>query len=326
MKPSEPDKLPPVYVIFGGEPFLEREAVEKIIRDVLGDDRDKMAIAEFDGDGAELADVLDECRSMSLLCSTRLVFVRDADPFISEHREALEKYLESPSPTGVLVLICTRWDKGWRLYKRVQEVGRNVECKPMRPRDVPDWLAGRAKTAYGCTLHEAAGRRLLDFVGPELSLLDMELAKLATFVHPKKIVQAEDVDRLVGATRVEKVFAITDAVAARDAATALDIWDQIVGGDPDGQYRAVGGLAYGFRKLAEMKRLLGQGVPAVEAARQVGEPWHAAELKRQTERFTLRQWRQHLVKLLQIDMAAKSGLGTVQSSVEKLIVELCAAS
>jgi len=326
MKPSPSDKPPPVFVVFGGDPFLQREAVENIIIIVLGEDRDKMALVDFDGEEVELADVLDECRSMSLLCSTRLVLVRNADPFVTKYREPLEKYLEAPCATGVLVLICTRWDKGWRLYKRVQEVGRNVECKPLRPRDVPDWLATRAKTAYGCTLNEAAGRRLLDFVGPELSLLDMELAKLATFVHPKKTVQTEDVDRLVGATRVEKVFAITDAIAARDAAKALDIWDQIVGGDPDGQYRAVGGLAYGFRKLAEMKRLLGQGVPAAEAARQVGEPWNAAGLRRQTERFTLRQWRQHLLKLLQIDLAAKSGLGTVQSAVEKLIVELCAAS
>lgn len=326
MKPAKIDKPQPVYVVFGGEPFLQREAIEKIITVVLGDDRDKMALAEFEGGEAELADVLDECRSMSLLCSTRLVFVRNADPFISNHREALEKYLDAPSPTGVLVLVCNRWDKGWRLYKRVQEIGRNVECKPPRPGDVPEWVAGRAKAAHGCTLQEAAARRLMDFVGPELGLLDMELAKLATFIHPKTVVQASDVDRLVGATRVEKVFGITSAVAARDAAKALDIWDQIVGNDPDGQYRAVGGLAYGFRKLAEMKRLLGQGVPAAEAARRVGEPWHATELRRQADRFTLRQWRQHLLKLLQIDLAAKSGLGTVQSAVEKLIVELCAAS
>lgn len=325
-KASQDDKALPVYAVFGGDPFLERAALEEIIESVLGDDRDKMAVAEFEGDGAGLAEVLDECRTMSLLASVRLVIVRNADGFITAHREALERYLASPSPTGVLVLVCKTWNKTWRLYKRVQEIGRNVECKPKAVRDVPDWLCERARAVYCCAIQDAAVRRLIDFVGLDLGPLDMELAKLATFVHPRTVIQAADVEQIVGVTRIEKVFAITDAVARRDAAGALAIWEQIVSGDPEASYRSIGGLAYGFRRLAEMKRLLSQGVPANEASRQLGDSWRGAELARQSGRFTLRQWQRNLNRLLQIDVAAKTGLCTVQSAVENFIVELCAAS
>jgi DNA polymerase-3 subunit delta len=285
-----------------------------------------MAIAEFDGPAAELADVLDECRTMSLLASVRLVCVRDADAFVAEYREALEKYLQSPSPTGVLVLVCTRWDKRWRLYKLVETIGRNVDCQsPVRAK-IPPWLIERARHEYGCELQAAAAQRLIELTGQELGRLDMDLAKLATYVHPRQVIRPTDVDELVGATRAEKVFGITDAIGRRDAARALALWAQVLASDPDASYRAVGGLAYGFRKLAAAKRLLEQGKSPVEAAKMTGVYAPAAELKRQLDRFSLGQWEQHLVELLQIDVAAKTGSGTVQSAVEKFIVELCAAS
>jgi DNA polymerase III subunit delta len=319
------EKPVPVYAVFGGDPFLQHRALEEIIRVVLGGERDGMAFVEFDGPAATLADVLDECRSMSLLSPVRLVCVRDADEFITKFRKELEKYLEAPSPTGVLVLVCTRWDAGWNIYKRVEAVGLNVSCRPTRPGEVPQWAVDQAREVYGCDLPPQAAKRLTDLAGYELGRLDMELAKLATFVHPRTAIRTGDVEELVGATREEKVFGIIDAIASRNPRQALVLWDQVLGTDPQAEHRSIGGLAYGFRKLAEMKRLLAQGLSAGEAARLVGESWHAGELKTQSDRFSLRQWQEHLVKLLQIDVAAKTGLGTVRSAVEKLIVELCAA-
>ena len=116
----------PVYVIFGSDDFLRLQALDDVIERVLGKDRDSMAVAEFDGRSAELSDVLDECRTLSLLASTRLVCVRDADDFVTAHRAALEKYLQSPSPTGVLVLVCSKWDARWRIYKLVDEIGCKI--------------------------------------------------------------------------------------------------------------------------------------------------------------------------------------------------------
>ena len=325
-KHTSSDKKPmPVYAVFGGDPFLQHRALAEITQIVLGGERDSMAFVEFDGSAASLADVLDECRSMSLLAPLRLVCVREADEFVTKFRKELEKYVEAPSSTGVLVLVCTRWDANWNLYKLVAKVGQNISCRPPRPGDVPEQLTDLARDAYGCDLSLQAAKRLTDLAGYELGRLDMELAKLATYVHPKKVIRTADIEELVGATREEKVFGIIGAIAARDARQALALWDQVLGSDPDAQYRSIGGLAYGFRKLAEMKRLLGQGLSAGEAAKQVGDAWHAAELKTQSERFSLSQWRELLVKLLQIDVAAKTGLGTVRSAVEKLIVELCAA-
>jgi len=285
-----------------------------------------MAMAEYDGDSARLADVLDEVRTASLLAPIRLVVVRDADDFVSAHREALEKYVQSPSPTGVLVLVCRSWPATTRLYKLVGGLGGNIPCKPPEARDMASWVMNHARTTYGCGLDAATARRLIDLVGPQLGQLDMELSKLAMFVTPRTNIAVADVEELVGASRAEKVFGITDCIARRDAKGALTLWEQVISTNRDAPYRAVGGLAYGFRKLAEAKRLVQQGLSPFEATRKLGIWTDPTRLKGQLDRFSLPQWQDQLVRLLRIDVGAKTGLGGVETSVERFIVELCAAS
>ncbi len=317
---------PPAYVVFGSDALLRRQAIDRIIERVLGDARDQMTLADFDGDSAQLANVLDECRTASLLAPVRLVIVRDADGFVTAHREALEKYLQAPCPTGVLALVCKSWPRTTRLYKLVEKIGGNIPCETPKGAAVSGWASRYAEEAYGCRLDGAAARRLVDLVGPQLGLLDMELSKLAIYVHPRKQIALADVEVLVGASRLETVFAMVEAIAMKDARGALGLWDQVISGDRDAEYRAVGGMAYALRRLAEAKRLTEQGIPIAQAAKQAGIWTDPGRLGAQLGRFSLRQWRDHLVQLLKIDVAAKTGLSEVRSSVEKLIAQWCAAA
>ncbi|MCG8408533.1 MAG: DNA polymerase III subunit delta [Phycisphaerales bacterium] len=317
----------PVYVIFGSDDFLRARRLEEVLGRLLGDDRDNMALAMFEGATVELAEVLDECRTPSLLAPIRVVCVQEADAFVSAHRKVLEDYIQSPSPTGILLLVCRKWPKTTRLYKQVDKLGGHLDCEPPKKRyEFVAWAADHARSEYGCTLMSGAADRLVDLVGDHLGLLNMELAKLATYVAPGGEIRLEDIEEMVGASRAETVFRITDAVAQRDVGQALALWDQVLATDRDASFRAVGGLAYGFRRLAEAKRMVSQGVPLGDVRAQLRIWSEPTSLARQLDRFSMDQWQGHLVKLLQIDMGAKAGLGTVKSSVEKFIVELCAAS
>lgn len=313
----------PVYAIYGGDAFLKQQALADVFSTVLGDDRDNMAVAEFNGPEAKLAEVLDECRTPSLLASVRLVCVRDADAFVSAHRASLEQYVQSPSSSGVLVLECQKLDARTKLYRFIKDHGNPIECNAPPPREMPGWLADRARRAYVCRLQGDAAQRLVDLSGTDLGQLDTELGKLASYVWPRKDIQVGDVEQLVGATRAEKVFGIADAIADRDAARALELWDQVLATDRDAPYRAVGGLAFSFRRMVEARRLLDGGASPLNIRQQLGMYADADRLARRLRRFSPRQWRGFLVKLLDIDVASKTGLGTVRLAVEKLIVESC---
>lgn len=321
---SKPQQPRPVYAIFGGDDFLQRRALRQTIDQVLGADRDPMSVVEFDGPIAELADVLDACRTMSLMAPITVICIRDADDFISEHRKALERYLQSPSPSGVLVMVMNhKLAKSTLLFKEIERIGRNILCEPPKSYELPKWVAEQARIEYDCGIDSAAARRLVELAGDDLGRLDSELAKLSTYVSPQRSIRTSDVESLVGAWRVEKVFGITDAITRKDARGALFLWDQVLANDRGAPFLAIGGLAHGFRRLAAAKHLVEQGVPVADAARQTGFRFNPGGLKAQLDRFSASQWQDHLVQLLRIDMGAKRGLGDVRCAVEKLIVELC---
>src|SRR5437773_9426801 len=115
----------PVYALVGDDSFLHLRELARIARE-LGNGGQR---ADFDGETAELADVLDELRCYSMFgggCA-KLVVVRNADDFVSRFREQLEDYVAAPSDSGVLVLRLSSLPKVQRIYKLIQKSGQIIE-------------------------------------------------------------------------------------------------------------------------------------------------------------------------------------------------------
>ncbi len=315
-----------VYAVVGPDDFLRGQALRDLIHRLLDGEPDDMSLVEYDGETAEAPVVFDECRMRSLLADRKVVLVRNAPAFIKKYRQSLEDYTASPSPDAPLVLDCRKLEKTFRLSKAIAANGGRIEALPPEPRELPGWIMDHAKAAYGRTIDMAAARRLAELVGDSLGKIDSELSKLSVYVPGQGPLREVHVEELVGASRAETVFKIGDAIARQDAPAALGLWGLLVSLDRKAPYMAAGGLATGFRRIAEAKRLTDQGMPVksvMERLRMWGDP---GALKRQLDRFTLRQWQGHLLDLLKIDVGAKSGLGGIENAIEKLIVKLCAPS
>src|SRR3954470_1668171 len=107
----------PIYALVGSDSFLQLQELAKITR-AIGVDAQRM---DYDGDSAELAEVLDELRCYSMFgggCN-KLVVLRNADKFVSEYREQLEDYVGAPSDSGTLVLRLSSLPANQRIYKLI---------------------------------------------------------------------------------------------------------------------------------------------------------------------------------------------------------------
>jgi DNA polymerase III subunit delta len=179
--------VPAICVLFGDEPLLKGESLERLRASVLSGDDAEMSFTALDGNKAELREVLDELATMSMFGGgRRVVAVEEADKFVSEHRQALEDYCDKPRASAVLVLEVDSWAANTRLYKKIAEVGLQINCNLPKGRfgDVDDdavleWLTVRAEKKHQAQLGNGAGEMLLEIVGPELGRLDQELAKLS---------------------------------------------------------------------------------------------------------------------------------------------------
>ncbi len=261
-------KPQPVYVLHGDEHFLKRQVLVALRRVLLGADEDAFGLSAYEGDKAVFSAVHDELQTLPFLSPRRVVVVENADPFVTKHRAALEKYVAEPAAAGTLILDVKTWQGTTQLAKLVPDTA-TITCKAPAAYKLPDWCVKWAQQAHGKKLAAAAAKHLVDLVGPEMGLLDQELAKLAVYVGAAADIDTADVDKLVGSSRAESIWQIFDTIGAGRPDQALAILDNlfIQGEEP---LRILGAFSMQLRRLTQAARLHFQGQPISAALEQAG--------------------------------------------------------
>jgi DNA polymerase-3 subunit delta len=222
-----------IVVLHGKEAFLIGERSRRytdMLREAYGD----VARFDFDGETAEIADVLDELRSLALFEPHKLVVVDAADKFVSERgsdedaakpkkrstgrRRILEAYAEKPVEQASLLLRADSWRPG-KLDKLVNKVGAVIKCAPLKEAEAIKWCVDACPRRHGAKIDRNAARLLVERVGVGLARLDTELAKLVAFAGDGTI-GPEEVRELVGRSREEQAWALQSAIMSGSAAEA----------------------------------------------------------------------------------------------------------
>ncbi|HTQ40956.1 MAG TPA: DNA polymerase III subunit delta [Pirellulales bacterium] len=257
--------VPPLCVLFGDEPLLMRESLDRLRAAVLTGDDGELSFTALDGNQAELREVLDELATVSMFGGgRRMVALAGADKFVSQHRQALEDYCQQPRPLSVLVLEVQSWPANTRLYKRLAESGLQVNCNlpgnrfgDIDEESVIKWLAVRAEKQYQAHLDPEAAELLLEIVGPQLGRLDQELAKLSLLAGSEKHrkITRPLVQHAVGGWRAKTAWAMIEAALDGQAATALVELDRLLlaGEEPIALLAMMSGS---LRRMAAATRLV----------------------------------------------------------------------
>ncbi len=315
----------PVYAIIGEEPFARSQAIQAIRKAVLKDSDPNLALSQYLG--TEVADpkqLLDELRTPAFLAPRRLIIVEDAAPFANNARELLCSYLQKPSRTGTLVLVLEKLPKNEKLGIAIRKAGLVVACEPPRERELPGWLANRARD-HGKRIDDKAARRLADSVGLNLPILDQSLAKLALYIGTRDTITAADVDALVPDLPVTTVFKLTDALGNKEPARALRVLDALLAQNNEPAY-IISMLRWALERLINARTLLDLKRSHDEIAKALHmKPGYfveqtIAQARRRTRRELLAAFR----LLLQADLDAKTSAMDPRAVLETLLIRLCA--
>jgi DNA polymerase III subunit delta len=312
----------PVYVAHGDEDLLRREVQRALRRFVLESDDADFGLTTFPGDRTPFASVHDELATMPFVGSRRLVVVENADPFVTAHRAALEKYVSKPSATGVLILDVKSWPANTRLAKLVPAEATLV-CKAPPTYKLPDWCVQWAGSRHGKQLAAGAAKLLVDLIGADMGVLDQELAKLAVYVGDAPKIEARDVDRLVGRSRAENTWIIFEAMASGKPADSLAVLDRLFDQGEDAM-RILGAFSLQLRRLAQAHRLHQQGRSLAAALEAAGVPPFAVKgCEGQMRHLGQRRLDRLYEWLLEVDQGLKGG-SQLPSRVllERLVVRL----
>jgi len=335
-KTAKSSAPPPVIVLAGEELFLRLQQLADIQHEIFGNDDPGMGLVRLEA--VSMATILDEARTASMFNPKKLVIVDPADPLFKKsetdddggklsNREILENYIESPAEGSALVFVCTNWLKTTRIHKMLDKQGAVRRCDPIKEQQVVPWIIQRARDVYAKTIDPAAAARLAGLIGPDLQRLDNELAKLSLYDPASPAITTKTVDALVGFQHEQQIWDLINALAARDAATALKKVDELWAMDPKVEYTATGAVFSWVHQVLKARELADQRMPDAMIGKELRlwPPDRAQKIISLARAWGLKGTAKWSLEMLHMDLANKTSLGEPRRNLEKFIAQLCSA-
>ncbi len=176
------------------------------------------------------------------------------------------------------------------------------------------WIGQWAQRQHNIQLARGADEELLDLVGPELGLLDQELAKLALYTKENEKVSIEMVRNVVGGWRTKTTWELLDAALDGNAAEAISQLGRLLqaGEAPQAIF---GAMAWSLRRFAAAAAAIteaehvGRKISLSIALEQAGfKKWPQGALQkaeRQLRQIGRERANQLYRRLLDLDLAMK---------------------
>jgi len=226
-------KPPPVHLVRGEDPSLVRDAVARLVDELVGDGDRSLMVDEHAGEEYEVTALADAAQTPPFLTDARVVVGRDLHRFKADELAPLVAYLADPLPTTSLVLV---WETGAVPRKLLDAIkaagGRQVDTSPGRTaRDQRSWLAERIAES-GLHLDRGAVDAVAQTLGEDLNRLAGVLDTLAATFGPGARLAAADVTPYLGEAGGVAPWDLTDAIDRGDLPGAVDRLHRLLhGGD-----------------------------------------------------------------------------------------------
>ncbi len=215
-------------------------------------------------------------------------------------------------------------DRRRKLYKTVEKVGAVLEAEPVRPWNINEWLQGKLQSmnreldreAY---LSFAVAVSMMQRIS--LEYLDKEFDKLAFFSQERRIGK-EAMEKVFAGVPEVSVFALMDAISARDAGRALTLLRRQV---KDGVYLPLilNLMARHVRQLWQAKTLQEKGCRGKALARPLElNPVIAERLGKAAEGFPSSVLKRAMLELTDGDYFLKTGQAG-EEILENIVIGLC---
>jgi DNA polymerase III subunit delta len=311
--------IQPVYVLVGSDGFLLDAYRREIVETVLAGADPQTSLASYES-SAELASVLDALRTLPFLAPRRLVVIRDADAFVTAHREALEEYLQSPVATASLVMMVSSFPKNTRLAKLVAKVGVIYDCKAPEIQKLDNWLV-KSAGKRGKKIAPDAAQLLAQWVGGDLAQLDQEIEKLSLYVDPGDTITLDAVGRVVSAGGAAEAFALPNALTVGNAGQALNALGGMLTTRGE-EFKTLGMIGWHLRRVVRAQQLVAGGQNPQAAMKAVKVFYNQREFAALLQRRSMTKLADDFAKMLAADRAMKTGTDA-KTALQLLVVGLC---
>ena len=317
---AEQGRYAPVHLIVGSERLFIDRAVAALRRASVGEG-DAWNEEIFQGKGCSALRIIDAARTLPMLGRARFVLVKGLNELADKELERITEYLPGATDTCCLVLVAEKLDGRSKLMKLAKQRDFLVDAQPLKLAAMRGFTL-REANRRGLRLDDAAAAALVDCVGTDLSALSDALERLSLYVGDKQPITLAAVEACVARVRVESIWALVDAVSARDRRTALKAAGSLLD-DREPPLRILAMVVRQLRMLGRARQALDEGASPDQAASAAGAPpFKARELAAAARRLSIAELRRAFRILAEADLAQKGGKCPPDLALQGAILEL----
>ncbi len=315
-------KFHPIYTFWGEEIFLLEETLKSLKDHLLPESAADFNLNVFFAKEDDAATIRDAALDFPVFVPRRVVIVRQMELFSDKEWEILTPLIAEPVESTVLIFVASEIDKRKKWFKTLLEKSTCVEFKKPLDQHVPSYVKSFSER-LGCEISSEASQLMFRLKGPHLQEIFLELKKLADYIHPRKLIEVEDVTSVVSHSREENVFELMDAIGSKNQSQGLLLLVKLLD-QGQSEIGIVALVARHIRILLGLKEGQKKGLQGQKLALQAGIP-HFFLNKYLGQ---LRDWStENLLYILDVladtDMALKSSPLSSHIWLENLILKAC---
>ncbi len=327
-----------IYLFHGDEEFGRSERIGEL-KASLGD-LAEMNTVELDGRRLTQDELVHHCDVPPFLGAFRLVIVNNLLTRLEKSKGSdgksgqatkdwmswLADYLPTVPETTTLVLNESKKISARNpVLKVVKTLGHEGEVQlfetpQLKKGELAGWVAKRARE-LDIRLDRGVAEDLATFIGPNLRLINSELEKLSLYAG-RRVVTKADVAMMCPYARESSIFDMVDALGNRRTAVAFRLLAQMRNQGAHPLYLLTM-IVRQYRILLLVKDSMTRDMRKDEIASTLRlHPYPTRKAMAQSRSYTLRQLESIYDRLLETDVAIKTGKLEANLALDMLVVEL----
>lgn len=316
----------PVYLMIGDNDFLKDSLVKNFKKILLQGDNGDFNYQRYDK-VESLQGVIDTANSIPFFSEKRLIVVKDEGVFKpgafsdNEYKSFIE-YLDDPNPTTCLMFITgSNVDKRGKLYKRLSESGKVLDCATPKGIQLLKWIE-KEFALYDKKPDSGLANFLASVAKGDLYFLTNEIKKICLYADSKQTLKLDDVEEILAKTLDTGIFQMIDYLAEKELEKALKgLNDLLELGESPILINYM--LARYYRQLLQYLVYSKKGYSEKDLGQKVGvPPFVLGKIGKQARSFDIDRLKAILNVLYDLDLKLKTTSSDNKRMLELTIIDL----
>ena len=310
------------YFFCGEETYLMHEYIATLSERVLGPAARDFNCDVFEAESSDiLEEALDVARTLPMLATHRVVVLHGLQQLRKSDWPRLERYLASPSSSTAFICSSNVMDQK-KVPPALWQQAVTVECQRLTGTQLQEWTA-HTVVQRGYRMAPTALQALLHDQVADLRTISQEIDKLCAYAGDRVDISIADVHAVTQASRPHSIFALSDALGARQTGPALTLIERLLDqGEPPLVILSM--MVRQVRLLWSSKHLSQQRYDTPGIAKALGLPLAVCrQLVAQSRQISLAHLRVMYTTALEADLALKTTMKPPQAILETFILQVC---